>query len=144
MTVKLLAQSDERQMNPLKSSQQCFSRGTMRRPFGIVRHVTHDSIPGSTRRNEEKCSWVIQSTLSRKARGKVAYWKSHRVLTDEREQGWRGPRGMSKARLPEVQLTVVENGAYGKASEAHTNLCRGYQSRPLQPPEVRTVASEVT
>src|SRR5713226_6201165 len=37
MTVKLLSQSDERQMNPLKSSQQRFSRGTMRRPFGIAR-----------------------------------------------------------------------------------------------------------
>ena len=37
MTVKLLAQSDERQMNPLKSSQQGFSRGTLRRPFGIAR-----------------------------------------------------------------------------------------------------------
>jgi len=69
---------------------------------------------------------------------------SHRDLTDDRGRGWQDPRSMSKARLPEVQLTVVENGAYGKASEAHTNLCRGYQSRPLQPPEVRTVASEVT
>ncbi len=37
MTVKLLPQSDERQMNPLKSSQQRFSRGTMRRPFGSAR-----------------------------------------------------------------------------------------------------------
>src|SRR6266478_1599344 len=37
MTVKLLAQSDQRQMNPLKSSQQGFSRGTLCRPFGIAR-----------------------------------------------------------------------------------------------------------
>ena len=44
-------------------------------PIGTVRHVTHDSIPGSARKNEEKDSWVIQSTFSRKARGKVAYWK---------------------------------------------------------------------
>ncbi len=51
---------------------------------------------------------------------------------------------MSKARLPEVQLTVVENGAYGKASEPHTHLCKGPQSRPLQPLEVWTVANEVT
>ncbi len=51
---------------------------------------------------------------------------------------------MSKARLPEVQLTVVENGAYGKASEAHTHLCKDYQSRSLHSPEVWTVANEVT
>ncbi len=37
MTVKLLSQSDDGQMNPLKSSQQPFSRGTLRRPFGIAR-----------------------------------------------------------------------------------------------------------
>jgi|SRR5712692_8698556 len=37
MPVKLLPQRDERQMNPLKSSQQRFSRGTLRRPFGIAR-----------------------------------------------------------------------------------------------------------
>src|SRR6266852_3012767 len=109
----------------------------------MVRHVTHDSIPGSTRRNEEKCSCVIQSTLSRKARGKVAYWKSHRVLTDDREQGWQDPCGMSKARLPEVQLTVVENGACGKAFETHTLLCDGLQSRPWHSPEKRTMANEV-
>src|SRR5947209_9248366 len=37
MTVKLLPQHDERQMNALKSSQQRFSRGTRRRAFGIAR-----------------------------------------------------------------------------------------------------------
>src|SRR5216684_880732 len=37
MPVKLLPQRDERQMNPLKSSQQRFSCGTLRRPFGIAR-----------------------------------------------------------------------------------------------------------
>jgi hypothetical protein len=37
MTVKLLPQSDERQMNPLKSSQQRFGRGTLRPAFGITR-----------------------------------------------------------------------------------------------------------
>src|SRR5438046_254545 len=41
-------------------------------PFGCVRHVTHHRIPGTARRNEEKGSWVIHSTLSRKARGKAA------------------------------------------------------------------------
>ena len=51
---------------------------------------------------------------------------------------------MNKATLPEAQLTVVENGAYGKASEAHTPLCKGSQSRPLQPLEVWTVTNEVT
>ena len=51
---------------------------------------------------------------------------------------------MSKATLLEIQLTVVENGAYGQASEAHTHLYKGSQSRPLQPLEVWTVANEVT
>ena len=51
---------------------------------------------------------------------------------------------MSKAKLPEVQLTVVENGAYGQASEAYTHLCQGFQSQPLQPLEVWTVTNEVT
>jgi hypothetical protein len=51
---------------------------------------------------------------------------------------------MSKARLPEVQLTVVEDGAYGKASETHTYLCSDLQFRLLQSPEVWTVANEVT
>ena len=37
MAVKLLPQSDDGQMKPLKSSQQGFSRGTLRRPFGIAR-----------------------------------------------------------------------------------------------------------
>ena len=50
---------------------------------------------------------------------------------------------MGKARLPEVQLTVVENGAYGKASEAHTLLCKGCQSRPLHSPEEWTMTNEV-
>ena len=49
---------------------------------------------------------------------------------------------MSKARLPEAQLTVVENGAYGKASEAHTLLCDGLQSRPWHSPEKWTMANE--
>ena len=51
---------------------------------------------------------------------------------------------MSKATLPEIQLTVVERGAYGKAFETHTHLCEGLQTRLSQPPEVWTVASEVT
>src|SRR6266567_2016478 len=76
-------------------------------PFGIVRHVTHHRIPGTARRNEEKYSWVIQSTWRRKTKGKAAYWKSHRDLTDERGRGWQDPCGMNKARLPEAQLTVV-------------------------------------
>ena len=49
---------------------------------------------------------------------------------------------MNKARLPEAQLTVVENGAYGKASEAHTLLCDGLQSRPWHSPEKWTMADE--
>src|SRR5947209_1116263 len=69
--------------------------------------------PGGTRR---KRSWVIQSTWRRKTKGKAAYWKSHRELTDDRVRGWRDPCGRNKAKLPEAQLTVVENGAYGKAS----------------------------
>ena len=55
-------------------------------PFGIVRHVTHHSIPGTARRNKEECSWVAQSTLSRKIRGKVAYWESRQNLTDDRDE----------------------------------------------------------
>jgi len=51
---------------------------------------------------------------------------------------------MRKARLLEAQSTVVENGAYGKASEAHTHLCKSCQSRLLQPFEVWTVTHEVT
>src|SRR6266700_2814927 len=58
-------------------------------------------------RNEEKYSWVIQSTWRRKTKGKAAYWKSHRDLTDERGRGWQDPCGMNKARLHEAQLTVV-------------------------------------
>ena len=108
-----------------------------------MRHVTHHSIPGRARRNEEKRSWVIHSTLSRKARGKAAEWKSHRDLTDDRGQGGQDPCGMSKATLLKVQLTVVENGAYGQASEAHTLLCNGHQSRPLHSPEKWTMANEV-
>ena len=50
---------------------------------------------------------------------------------------------MNKAKLPEAQLTVVENGAYGKASDAHTLLCKGCQSRPLHSPEERTMTHEV-
>ena len=50
---------------------------------------------------------------------------------------------MNKARLPEAQLTVVENGAYGKASEAHTLLCTGHQSRRVYSPEKRTMTHEV-
>jgi hypothetical protein len=96
--------------------------------------------PGRIRR---KHSWVIQSTLSRKARGKVAYWKSYRDLTDDRGRGWQDPCGMSKARLPEVQLTVVENGAYGKAFETHTLLCSDHQSRLLHSPEKWTMTNEV-
>ena len=111
-------------------------------PVGIVRHVTHHSIPGAAGRNEEKGSWVIQSPLSRKVRGKAAYWKRHRDLTDDRGRGWQDPRGMSKATLPKVQSTVVENGAYGQASEAHTLLCKGLQSRLLHSPEERTMANE--
>ena len=49
---------------------------------------------------------------------------------------------MNKARLPEAQLTVVENGTYGKASEAHTLLCGGLQSRLLHSPEKWTMANE--
>jgi hypothetical protein len=49
---------------------------------------------------------------------------------------------MNKATLPEAQLTVVENGAYGKASEAHTLLCDGLQSRLLHSPEKWTMANE--
>jgi hypothetical protein len=64
-------------------------------------------------------------------------------LTDDRDEGWRDPCGMSKARLLEAQLAVVENGAYGKASEAHTLLCGGLQSRPLHSPEKWTMANEV-
>ncbi len=41
-------------------------------PFVLVRHVTHDRLAGSASRNEEEYSWVIHSTLSRKARGKAA------------------------------------------------------------------------
>ncbi len=55
-------------------------------PFGIVRHVTHHSIPGTARRNEEKGFWVMQSTLSRKATGKAADFKSQRNLTDDRDE----------------------------------------------------------
>jgi hypothetical protein len=50
---------------------------------------------------------------------------------------------MSKAILLKVQSTVVENGAYGKASEAHTLLCNGLQARLLQSPEKWTMANEV-
>jgi len=42
-------------------------------PFGSVRHVTHDSILGVTKRNWEEGSWVTQSTWKRKLKGKVAY-----------------------------------------------------------------------
>jgi hypothetical protein len=50
---------------------------------------------------------------------------------------------MNKAKLPEAQLTVVEIGAYGKASEAHTLLCNSHQSRPLHSPEKWTTTNEV-
>ena len=50
---------------------------------------------------------------------------------------------MSKARLLEVQSTVVENGAYGQASEAHTLLCKRHQTRRLHSPEKWTMANEV-
>ena len=50
---------------------------------------------------------------------------------------------MSKAKLPEVQLTVVEIGTYGKASEAHTLLCGGHQFRLSHSPEKWTTANEV-
>ena len=50
---------------------------------------------------------------------------------------------MSKARLPEVQSPAVENGTYGKASEAHTLLCGGLQSRLLHSPEKWTMTNEV-
>ena len=50
---------------------------------------------------------------------------------------------MNKAKLPEAQLTVVENGAYGKADVTHTHLCKGSQSRSLQSPEVWTMTNEV-
>ena len=40
MPVKLRPQSDDGQMKPVKSSQQGFSRGTLRRPFGIARIQT--------------------------------------------------------------------------------------------------------
>ena len=96
--------------------------------------------PGGTRR---KRSWVISSTLRRKTRGKAAYEKSHQHLTDDRDRGWQDPCGMSKARLLEVQSTVVENGAYGKASEAHTLLCTGLQSRSVHSPEKWTMTNEV-
>lgn len=36
MPVKLLPQRDDGQMNAVKSSQQGFRRGTLRRPFVIV------------------------------------------------------------------------------------------------------------
>jgi len=49
---------------------------------------------------------------------------------------------MNKAKLPEAQLTVVENGAYGKVSEAHTLLCDGLQSRLVHSPEKWTMANE--
>src|SRR6266567_1765823 len=115
----------------LHKTQEVHGLNGLGSPFGFVRHVTHHRIPGTARRNEEKGSWVISSTLRRKTRGKAAYEKSHRDLTDDRGRGWQDPRSMSKARLPEVQLTVVKNGAYGQASETHTHLCKGYQSRPL-------------
>jgi len=50
---------------------------------------------------------------------------------------------MNKAKLPEAQLTVVENGAYGQASEAHTLLCKSHQSRLLHSPEKWTMTHEV-
>ena len=50
---------------------------------------------------------------------------------------------MNKAKLPKAQSTVVEIGAYGKASEAHTLLCGGHQSRLSQSPEKWTMANEV-
>lgn len=43
-----------------------------------------------------------------------------------------------------TQLTVVESGAYGEASQTHTHLCNGLQSRRLHSPEVWTVINEVT
>ena len=108
-----------------------------------MRHVTHDSILGVTKRNWEEGSWVTQSTWKRKRKGKAAEWKSLQDLTDDRGQGGQDPHDKSKARLPEVQLTVVENGAYGQASETHTLLCNGHQSRPLHSPEKWTMANEV-
>jgi hypothetical protein len=101
----------------------------------MVRHVTQERIPGSARRNQEECSWVTQSTLSRKATGKTAYWESHRIPTDERGRGWRDPCGMGKAKLPEVQSADCQDGAHGKASETRANLCRSSPSRLLQPPQ---------
>ena len=50
---------------------------------------------------------------------------------------------MNKAKLPEAQLTVVENGAYGQASEAHTLLCNSHQSRLMHSPEKWTMTNEV-
>ena len=50
---------------------------------------------------------------------------------------------MNKAKLPEAQLTVVEDGAYGKASATHTLLCGGLQVRPAHSPEKRTMTNEV-
>src|SRR6266567_4950303 len=91
----------------LHKTQEVHGLNGLGSPFGIVRHVTHHRIPGTARRNEEKGSWVIQSTWRRKTKGKAAYWKSHRDLTDERGRGWQDPCGMNKARLPEAQLTVV-------------------------------------
>ncbi len=50
---------------------------------------------------------------------------------------------MSKATLLEVQSTVVENGAYGKADVTHTLLCAGLQSRSVHSPEKWTMTNEV-
>jgi hypothetical protein len=41
-------------------------------PSGIVRHVTHQRIPGRARRNWKDGSWVIHSTWKRKLKGKAA------------------------------------------------------------------------
>jgi hypothetical protein len=100
------------------ASKRISGRGAVIFPFGIVRHVTHHSIPGTARRNEEKRSWVISSTLRRKTRGKAAYEKSHRDLTDDRGQGGQDPCGMNKATLLKVSIDsgrkrgLWESGCY--------------------------------
>ena len=71
----------------------------------------------------EPCAVKIASTVRRGEVGVLEPSRpgllpySHRELTDDRVRGWRDPRGRSKATLLKVQLTVVENGAYGQASE---------------------------
>jgi hypothetical protein len=98
----------------------------------MSRTVVSLAQPGGIRRTY---SWVIQSTLSRKATGKAAYWKNHQDLTDDRDQGWQDPRGKRKARLPEAQSTVVEARTYGKAFDAHTLLCDDFSIQSLHSPE---------